>query len=150
MALPEYFKIHVHNATGAAIEFTTDSANNTLTIKGLPWNRDSNGALAYGSEVSLYDDSGDLADDAMDSGSEIDNSSNKYEGMFCRAALTTDASTSGDIMIYISWTTSGGAGGTYPEGSDDTDKDTIEADLVLVGKLSTDSTDDDRGCNFEI
>jgi len=149
MTLPHTWQPYIHNCTGAAIEFSTDGANNTFTITGRPWNRDSDGAISFGDEVTIFSDPGsDLADDAILAGTEQDNSSNLYEGMFCTAKLDTDASTDGTIDIYIQWSTDGGT--DYPDDAGDFDKEVIDTDLILVASLATDSTDDDRAINFEL
>ena len=142
--LPRDFRIIVINETGVTIEFTTDSANNTLLIDAIPWKLDSAGAVVFGSEINIFTDGADLSDSASQEGTAIANDINLNMGMHCTAILTTDAVTVGTIDIYIEYSSDDG---TFP--SDSPDFQAVE-DLIHVGSLPTASANEDRAINFEL
>ena len=146
--LPNFYKFHIVNNTGATIQFSTDGANNTFTITAVPWKFDSNGALEYGSELTLFaDPTADLTDgSSLEAAAEIDNTTNKYLGLLCRASLLTDATTSGVVDIFWEWSTDGSSG-TYP--SDEGDFN-AEEDLEWLANIVSDDPAEDRGVNFRI
>lgn len=148
MPLPNFYKFHIVNNTGVTIEFSTDGANNTFTITAVPWKFNSSGALVYGAELTLFaDPTADLTNgSSLEAAAEIDNTSNLYLGLFCRASLLTDAVTAGVVDIFWEWSTDG-ATGTYP--SDEADFN-AEEDLTWLANIVTDSPAEDRGANFEI
>lgn len=145
--LGHFYKFHIVNNTGVTIEFNTDSANNTFTIMGRGWKFDSNGALVYSSELTLFaDPTADLTDgSSAESATATDNSSNLYLGVECIATLLTDAATSGTLDIYYEHSTDGGT--VYPSDSADFDP---EVDLIHVGSITVGTTTEDRALNFSI
>lgn len=145
--LPRNYKFHIVNNSGVTIEFSTDDANNTFTIKGRGWKYTSAGALSYGSEQTCFaDPTSDLADgSSLEAASEVDNSTDLFLGMHFIASLVTDAATSGTLDIYYEYSTDGGT--TYP--SDAPDFDT-EADLIYVASIPLGTTTEDRTVNFEL
>ena len=148
--LPQHFKFHVINNTGATIEFSTDGANNTFTIKARPWKYTS-GALAYHtSELTWFaDPTADLTSGAdLEAASAVDNSTNLFLGAHCTASLETDAAVDGTLDIYYECSTDGGT--TYPSDAADFDENVLESDLIYVASIACDSTDDDRSINFEL
>lgn len=149
MSLPEFFKLVIVNNTGAQIDFSTDGANNTFVVTGQGYKFDSNGALEYGSEVTIFaDPAADLADGAAAEGAEFDNSSDKFIGMLLRASLETDNNSAGRIDIFWEWSTDGSAGGSYPSDEDDFDP---ELDLDLIKSLIVAATaDQHRGTNLRL
>ena len=146
--LPNYYKFHIINDTGATIEFSTDGANNSFVITAVPWKFDTDGALEYGSEITLFaDPTSDLTDtSSLEAAAEVNNTVNKYLGLLCHAILTTDAATAGTLNIYWEWSTDG-ATGTYP--SDATDYQADE-DLIFIRPVITASTNEDRAINFAL
>ena len=74
--LPEKFKFHLFNTTGATLEFSTQpTPSNVLTVEGKPSYHDSNGKLTYGDVVDLWNAAvADVADDAYITGGEYTNS----------------------------------------------------------------------------
>lgn len=145
--LQRNFRFLIVNKTGATIQFSTDSANNTFTITGRGWKLDSEGGVTYGSEQTLMSSPGaDLNNNASAEGTAVDNSSNLYFGYHCTATLTTDAATAGTIDIYLEWSTDGGT--TFPSDAPDFDP---EVDLIgPIRQVATDSSNDDRTTNFTI
>jgi len=131
--LPNYFKLHIVNNTGAQIDFSTDGANNNCVITGVPWKFNSSGALEYGSEQTLFaDPTADLANGgSVEAATEMNNTSNLYLGYFCRCTTDSDNASSGTIDIYWEHSTDGAAG-TYP--SDETDF-VADEDLTWVGQV---------------
>lgn len=149
--LPNFYKFHIVNNTGLTIEFSTDGANNTLTMKAVPWKFDSDGALEYGSELTLMaDPTADLTNgSAVEAASEIDNTTNKFLGLQCYVHIATDAvlTANGSIDVYWEWSTDGSSG-TFP--SDATDTFDAETDLLHVGSIPTVSGDTNKAINFYI
>lgn len=145
--LGQHFKFHIVNKSGATIEFSTDGANNTFTIKAILWKFDSDGAVVHSSEVTLFaDPTADLADgNSLEAASAYDNSTNHYIGAECIAALLTDAPTSGSLDIYYEHSTDGGT--VYPSDANDFNP---EQDLIFVGSIQLGSTTEDRTINFSI
>ena len=148
MPLPNFYKFHIVNNTGVTIEFSTDGANNTFVITAVPWKFNSSGALEYGSELTLFaDPTADLTDgSSLEAAAELDNTSNLFLGLYCRASLLTDAVTVGVLDIFWEWSTDGSAG-TYP--SDEADF-LAEEDLEWLANIISASTAEDRGANFTI
>ncbi len=149
MSLPEFFKLIIVNNTGAQIDFSTDGGNNTFVITGQGYKFDSNGALEYGAEVTIFADPGaDLPNGSSAEGAEFDNSSDKFIGMLLRASLQTDNNSEGRIDIFWEWSTDGSAGGSYPSDEDDFDP---EEDLDLIRSVLVAATvDEHRGTNFRL
>jgi len=150
--LPNYFKIHIVNNTGAQIDFSTDGANNNFVITGIGWKFDSNGALTYGSEQTLFaDPTADLANaTSVEAATEMDNTSNLYLGYFCRATTDSDNANTGSIDIYWEYSTDGAAG-TYvsDEGGFTADEDLIWIAQVINTGGSAGSPNA-RGVNFTL
>lgn len=142
MALPNYYKLHIFNDTGETLAF---GDLDTIDISGLPWKRGSDGSLTYGSPFSLFSTPGaNVVDQAEAEGSELDNTVNLYEGLFCTAALVATGSPDGDIPIYWEWSQGGGAAGYYPSDAPDFDAARMDTDLVLAGVLAPEGGSDDR------
>lgn len=146
--IPNFYKFHIVNNTGVTIEFSTDGANNTFTITAVPWKFDSDGALEYGSELTLFaDPTADLSDaSALEASAELDNTTNKFLGLLCHAALLTNAVTVGSLDIYWEWSTDG-ATGTYPSDSNDI---IVAEDLAFIKTIISASTSEDRSINFRL
>ena len=146
--LPKHFKFHIVNNTGVTIEFNTDDANNTFTIKAEGWKLTSAGALEFhGSEDTWFaDPTADLADgSSAEAASAVDNSSDLFLGAHCIASLVTDAATNGSLDIFVEYATDGGT--TYPSDAADFD---AEEDLILVASIKCGTTTEDRTVNFEV
>ena len=141
MALPNYWKLHCYNDTGVTLDL--DGVDN-LVVTGIPWKRDSDGALSYGSKVTLLDPSADIADGAMAEGTEQDNTSNKWEGMFCYVLCSAESTNpDGNILFYMEWGEGDEATDTYPSDATDFDAARMDTDLILVGKITPEGDGDD-------
>lgn len=141
MALPNYWKMHCYNDAGVTLDL--DGVDN-LIVTGIPWKRDSDGALSYGSKVTLLDPSADLADGAMAEGPEQDNTSNKWEGVYCYALCSAESTNpDGNIEFYIEWGEGDGAADTYPSDATDFDAARLRKDLQLVGSMTPEGDGDD-------
>jgi hypothetical protein len=148
--LPNYYKFHIYNDTGVTLDFSVDDE---LIIIALPYKYDTSGAISYGSEITVYDDgAADLADGAEDEYSEIDNTTNLYEGLFCTARLTSDDSPDGNILIYLEWNSEDTSGqNTYPSDATDFDAARADTDMVLVGIITPEgAADDNISKNFQV
>jgi len=61
--IPNFYKLHIVNNTGAQIDFGTDGPNNSFVITAVGWNFNSSGVLVYGSQQTIFaDPTVDLAD----------------------------------------------------------------------------------------
>ena len=146
--LPQHYKFHIQNRTGATIEFSTDGANNSFTILGRGW-KWASGAVSYGTEFTAFaDPTADLAaGTSLEAASAVDNSTDLFVGAHFIATITTDAAAAatGMIDIYVEYSTDGGT--TYP--SDAADFIATE-DLIHVASINCASTSEDRSVNFEL
>jgi hypothetical protein len=142
MALPNYYKFHIYNGTGVTLDF---SADDTFTITAIPY-KTVDGVLTYGSRITLFaQPTADVATGAMlEAASEVDNSSNDYEGLFCKATLVSDDSPDGNLEIYWEWSEGDGAADTYPSDSGDFDATRLRADLQLAAIMSPAGASDDQ------
>ena len=146
--LPTDFKFHIVNNTGVTIEFSTDGANNTFTIKVEGWKFNSSGALVFhGSEDTWFaDPTADLTDgSSLEAAAAVDNGTDLFLGAHCIASFVTDAATAGSLDIYYEYSTDGGT--TYPSDAADFDP---EEDLILVASIQVGTTTEDRTVNFEM
>jgi len=148
MALPNFYKLHMFNDTGVTLDFSVDD---TIEVVGLPWKR-VDGDLTYGSAITLLSTSADLADQAQVEGSEIDNTTNLYDGLFVKVKLTSDDSPDGNILFYLEWNSEDSSGqNDYPSDATDFDAARMDTDLTLVGILTPEGAADDQvATNFII
>jgi len=144
--LPQTYKFHAVNKTGAAINVATSGAENAITVDVLPWNFDSNGALVYaGSEVAAFAATGDIVDDGTEAGSAQDNSSNLYLGLHGKAtAKTNGVGADGTVDIYYEYATDGS---TFPSDAANVD---VEVDLSFLGSITIPAASEEHSINFEI
>ena len=150
MPLPKFYKTQVHNLSGVTLDF--DGAD-SLLITGIPWKLAADGVVTYGAKITLFSASADMADDAIQEGSEIENDSNLYIGMDCIAELSAESTDpDGPINIYLETNaeaTSGQNG--YPSDAADFDGDRIGKDCDLIGRLLPEGDGDDIvSTNFSI
>ena len=143
--LPAYFKLTIKNSGDNQLDFSTDGANNTFTVKGYGVKLDG----TFGAQETLFaDPTADLASNAfLDAASEINNSSNQYIGYWCTAELLTDANDAdGQVDIFLQWSNDKAAAATYVSDAGDYDGD---QDLVFVGQVRhTATASEDRHSNF--
>lgn len=94
------YRFVVLNESGAAF---TD-----LSCKIEPWKLASDGAITYGTEITVAGLSTTLADDAADASDTIDNSSNKHMGFNGTWTLTVGSAQTGTASIYLQMSNDGG------------------------------------------
>ncbi len=94
------YRFVVLNESGAA--FTN------LSCKIEPWKLASDGAITYGTEITVAGLSTTLADDAADASDTIDNSSNKHMGFNGTWTLTVGSAQTGTASIYLQMSNDGG------------------------------------------
>jgi hypothetical protein len=139
MALPSYYKLVIANGTGVNLDL---DGSDTLVISGLPWNRNSSGALVYGSEFSFGTFTTDIGIAGVFAGSAINNTSTLYEGVFCIVELGAESTNpDGPLMFYLDWSTDGGT--TYASSGADFDYARCAKDLMLVGVMNPEGDGDD-------
>lgn len=96
MALPMFYKLAFENQSGDTID------SGTLDVFSRAWKRDSSGAIVYqGSEQTPITPAGTVLTDTIEQSSEIDNSTDLYEGIDIYIELNTGASTDGVFNFYI-------------------------------------------------
>jgi len=95
--LPTAYKFYVYNACGQTI------ASSAIVIDIVPWKFDSNGAVSYGTEVSKTNASTLATANGVDIGStpEISNATDKNIGAHVRCSITSPASASGMVSVYL-------------------------------------------------
>ncbi len=138
--LPKYWRLVAKNKTGQDLNYDSGAR---LAIRYAPWKRDPSGALVEGAEAS--DDfgfgAGDTIVDAswksMDASGAgyIDNSSNKYEGIYGQLDVTADnASASGTVELFVEFSTNAS---NWPS-DDAADPDTSgDVDQHLIGPIAS-------------
>ncbi len=94
------YRFVVLNESGAA--FTN------LSCKIEPWKLASDGAITYGTEITVAGLSTTLADDAADASDTIDNSGNKHMGFNGTWTLTVGSAQTGTASIYLQMSNDGG------------------------------------------
>ncbi|MHA2162514.1 MAG: hypothetical protein ACXABF_08835 [Candidatus Thorarchaeota archaeon] len=129
------------------IEFSTDSANNTFTIKAEGWKFTSGGAVSYNGSADTWMSSptSDLTDGSAAVSSAVVNTTDLFIGAHCNAALTTDAAVSGTLDIFVEYSVDGGT--TWPSDAADFDE---EQDLDFVTSIRVGTTSEDRSVPFEM
>lgn len=138
LILPDNYRFRIVNQMGATIEFSADSANNTFTISGMSWKFDTDGALLYSTEFTVFaDPSADLTDTSAAEGAIIDNAVSNGGidfalGLNCVATLVTDCANAGRLEIYLEHETDGGAGSDWPSDA----ADLVESeDLIFIRSI---------------
>lgn len=106
-----------------------------LTLDIEPWKLDSNGAMSYGTEISVSGLSTTLANQGADASDTIDNSSNKYIGFSFRWSATVGSSQSGTISLYLQHSTDGGT--DWPDVVTATTPDEVEGELIDTIKFNS-------------
>ena len=148
MALPKFFEVLLFSDT--AIEFSTDSANNTLVVTMMPWKFDSNGAREWGAEVTFTKAATDLSANSFAIvGSEYDNSANKWIGADFTFEFEADIACTPTLHIQAS---TNAAGGDYPDDQADFDP-SIHPTLITVAMSNENAAagvPDFVGGNFQL
>jgi len=145
--LPDFFRFLIYNDTTQTQAYDTGAR---FEVEYKMWKFDSSGNLSYGTSVLDTMNFGagqSVAYTGFVSGSDVDNSSNKYLGLFGTVRVVADhASTNGSCYLYIEW--SSDTGNSYP--SENTDfVATKDAKLVdVVGDMNA-STRNDVSVPFE-
>ena len=85
-----------------------------------------------------------MADTAETEGSEIDNTSNLYEGLACIVELVSAQSPNGNLLIYMEWSQGDNAADVYPSDATDFDAARMSSDLELVCVLKPAGASDDQ------
>jgi hypothetical protein len=145
--LPPFFRFVFRNNTGATIEFSTDDANNNLEVSARPWKGLWNDTVHFGQPLVLTSDlASDLANGAVAIGPTFRNVAAIWEGMFCMAALSTDANAPGDgaFEIYWEWSLDGVS---WPS---DSAEFSPADNLPMVASIVTTSGGESRSAQFQI
>lgn len=104
LVLPPNYRFTVKNETGQTL------ANNSCRVDAKRYNFNSTGALNYeSSETNVYLNSGTISNGAYNSGSSVDNTSDKYIGGIFEITVTAPASANGNVILYLDRSTDAGS-----------------------------------------
>lgn len=145
--LAKYWRMHV--LLSSDMETLTYNDGGVIAVRCSPW-KIASGALYYGTTIAddMGHDAGEtLAADASSEGDVQDNTSNLYLGVKGYFQVTADVATTGTVYLYLEESDDNT---NWPSDADADEFDVAE-DLrfICALSLSSDSTDEARGKNFE-
>ena len=130
MALPKTWRICVYNDSGVTLDFSTNEANEACKVTLEKWYAKS-GKIEHIAEVEL-DAATDLADGAVEALTTQSVETNVgFKGVIY--AKTDNADATGDIVLFLEWSTDGGT--TWPSAASgfDPDEDTLPVCILALG-----------------
>ena len=142
--LPKYWRLRMKWDADQTLTYDSGAR---ISIRMMPWNLNSSGALVYGTVIT--DDLGfgageSIVDEGEVEGTVIDNTVNLYFGVQGTFEVTADVtSTDGTAYLYVEESDDNS---TWP--SDQADFDVTDLHLICALPMSTDAVDEDRAKNF--